>query len=230
MPASKLNNLEYLALQMLIRPGQSGRFYLRKLHQYRFPIEHKTNPKSNFGALYFAPSGRYFGKLWVDEAKCTVRFYSFSARGKRQSVGDHLTYLRPIKSQWHLTPAGLEKALNAAAKIGLSESEINRLLETPAPSAARSKKQQLLDWWKVQPDFKATRVALCRQYEIISGWRNEDGSLTEFGKNPLSPTRYTSLTAGNVIRSCGFKDHLKVLNPATGRMVQVINLDFKYRV
>ncbi|MBT4188552.1 MAG: hypothetical protein HOE14_15270 [Gemmatimonadales bacterium] len=134
----KLNNLEYLALQMLVRPGQSGRFYLRKLHQYRFPIEHKTNPKSNFGAIYFAPSGKYFGKLWKDEAKCTAPFHSFSAQGKRPQGPRGMSYLRPVKSAWCLTAGGLGKALDAAAKIGLPESEVNSLLETPFPRPCSS--------------------------------------------------------------------------------------------
>ena len=228
----KLNNLEYLALQMLIRPGQSGRFYLRKLHQYRFPIQHKSHPKSNFGAVYLAPSGKYFGKLWKDDAKCTVDFYSFSARGKRPQGDRGLIYKKPVKSQGYLTPSGLDKALNAAVKIGLSEEDIDQILRHELQAAAdgppRSKKDRLIAWWKAQPECVALRTDLVQQYGIISGWLNEDGSPTG-NKWHAHSMSYASITVGNIIRSAGFPDHMKAINPKTGRKVLAFNLDFRRR-
>jgi len=120
----KLNNLEYLALKMLSTPGQSGRFYLKALHKYRFPLADK--PKGNFCPEYFAPSGKYFDVLWVDEAECTIPFQSNIARRNRP---EHVAtgygtqsgfYLKPTSSQWHLTEKGYVRAQTAALKLGLS--------------------------------------------------------------------------------------------------------------
>ena len=219
----KLNNLEYLALQMLIRPGQSGRFYLRKLHQYRFPIGPR---RSNFCARYLAPCGKYFGVLWQDDAKCTVDFYSFSARGKRPQASRGMQYQKPVKSEWHLTSAGLEKALDAAAKIGLSASDVDKLLATPCTRPKGSKKDQLIAWWKAQPECVALRTDLVQQYGIISGWLNEDGSPTG-NKWHAHSMSYASITVGNIIRSAGFPDHMKAINPKTGRKVLAFNLDIE---
>jgi hypothetical protein len=118
----KLNNLEYLALKILGNPGQSGRFYLKALHKYRFPLV--KNAKGNFCPEYFSPGGKYFGVLWEDVAECTVPFQSNIARRNRplRVLRPQLPwqFLKPASSEWHLTDKGIVMAEKAAEKIGLS--------------------------------------------------------------------------------------------------------------
>ena len=130
MPANcKLNNLEYLALKILGNPGQSGRFYLKALHKYRFPLA--QNAKGNFCPEYFSPGGKYFGVLWEDAAECTVPFQSNAAKHRRPfDPKGRITaqmwalgawqFLKPASSKWHLTDKGLTMAERAAEKIGLN--------------------------------------------------------------------------------------------------------------
>ena len=214
-----LNNLEYLALRIFLQPGRSGRFYLRQLHKYRFPLEHLKNPKSNFGAIYFAPSGRYFGRLWVDKAKCTIPFDSFSAKGKRPrgSSGGYLVYLKPVKSEWVLTKTGMGYARKAAEKLGLVLEEL-----TDDRQDLRSKKQKLLDWWRAQPSGCTTRSQLVRQYGIITERLNPDGSAKPKTWAYDVQMRYVSMAITPIERNHGVRNlskdgYEKRIAPHSGR-------------
>jgi hypothetical protein len=125
MEVNALNNLEYLALAIYLNPGKSGRHYLRCLYRYRFPkVAKLRGAKGNFGASYFSPSGKYFGRLWEDHAECTVEFSTYN-RPRRPGIGTlGVRYLKPKSSQWHLTPEGIRRAQQAWEKIGLSLSSM----------------------------------------------------------------------------------------------------------
>ena len=63
-PNLKLTNIEFLCLKMAANPGQTGRWYLRELHRYRFG----TLGEGSWNAIYMSPSGRYRGRLFIDES------------------------------------------------------------------------------------------------------------------------------------------------------------------
>lgn len=101
-PNLALSNIEYLCLKMEANPGQSGRWYLRELHRYRFG----TLGDGSWNALYLTPRGRYRGLLFQDTAPKT----------RKDSMNG-----RPCSSvgQFQLTPAGKVVAQTAKSKLGL---------------------------------------------------------------------------------------------------------------
>lgn len=100
----KLNNIEFLCLKMAANPGQSGRWYLRELHRYRFG----TLGSGSWNALYMSPSGGYRGQLFTDTAPKVRTARSFLSHKKCSSVG-----------KFQLTEAGKGVAARAALKLGL---------------------------------------------------------------------------------------------------------------
>jgi len=103
------------------------------------------------------------------------------------------------------------------------------LLETPCPRPKGTFKQQLLDWWKSQPECKARRVDLVRQYGIISGRLHPDGTTLKVNPWPGVGMSYVSLNVAQIIRQHGFKDNLKVQDPNSRRKLLVYNLNFDRR-
>jgi hypothetical protein len=102
-PKLALTNIEYLCLKMHAHPGMPARWYLRELHRYRFG----TPGTGSWNALYFAPSGNYRGRFFVDEAP------------KLRPARGMLTRSCSRRGEFRLTLAGVKKAKLAAAKIGL---------------------------------------------------------------------------------------------------------------
>lgn len=98
----KLNNIEFLCLKMEANPGQSGRWYLRELHRYRFG----TLGDGSWNSLYLTPRGGYRGMLFQDTAP----------KNRKDSMNG-----RPCSSvgQFQLTPAGHAVAQVARVKLGL---------------------------------------------------------------------------------------------------------------
>ena len=104
-PALALSNIEYICLLMRGSPGQSQRWYLRRLHQYRFGF----CGSGNFCAMYFSRRGRYRDRLFIDLAVGARVSMSWSPNKK----------LSPLCSKMFLTFEGEMYADRAAVKIGL---------------------------------------------------------------------------------------------------------------
>lgn len=106
-PTLALSNIEYICLLMKGSPGQSQRWYLRRLHQYRFGF----CGSGNFCAMYFGWRGHYRNRLFTDLAVGTrvVNPTSWSPHKK----------LSPLCSKMFLTVKGETYAQRAAVKIGL---------------------------------------------------------------------------------------------------------------
>lgn len=104
VPNLTLNNIEFLCLKMAANPGQTGRWYLRELHRYRFG----TLGEGSWNAIYMSPSGRYRGRLFIDESP-KVRVARGWKHRNCSAVG-----------RFELLPVGRKVAERAAAKIGIS--------------------------------------------------------------------------------------------------------------
>lgn len=97
----KLTNIEFLCLKMAANPGESGRWYLRELHRYRWG----TLSDGSWNAIYMSPSGGYRGKLFKDAApKNRIAYGIFTNKCSR--VGS-----------FQLTEAGWSVAERAMAKL-----------------------------------------------------------------------------------------------------------------
>jgi len=70
---------------------------------------------------------------------------------------------------------------------------------------------------------------MVRQYGIISGRLNPDGSSKPKRHSMNRGMRYVSVTVSGILRQCGFKNNLNQVNPRSGRKVLVYSLDFKHR-
>ena len=103
-PSLALNNIEFLCLKMAANPGQTGRWYLRELHRYRFG----TLGEGSWNAIYMSPSGAYRGKLFVDTAPKVRVAHGWKHRNC-SSVGDFV-----------LLSAGRKVAERAARKLGIA--------------------------------------------------------------------------------------------------------------
>lgn len=104
-PTLALSNIEYICLLMRFHPGESQRWYLRRLHQYRFG----TPGLGSFCAMYFSRRHRYRGYLFTDFALST----------RREQKDCPLSRLIPAQSEMRLTTAGFAYAQRAMSKIGL---------------------------------------------------------------------------------------------------------------
>ena len=103
-PNLKLTNIEFLCLKMAANPGESGRWYLRELHRYRFG----TLGEGSWNAVYVSPSGAYRGKLFVDTAPKVRVAHGWKHRNCSAT------------GNFELLPAGWTVASRAARKLGIA--------------------------------------------------------------------------------------------------------------
>lgn len=119
MSKVKLNNVDYVCLKMLLNPGQTQRFYLRALATYRGIYRGREEMNTGgFCALMFSRRDRNWrGVLFEDRAPATIEYSSCQTHPLRQ--GPRETFKRSHRGEFHLLPAGVERAHRAAAKIGM---------------------------------------------------------------------------------------------------------------
>lgn len=106
-PSVKLSGIEYLLVCMQSNPGQSQRYYLRRLHEYKWgrPDYHKGGTCCG----YFTHSS-YRGRLFEDEAPKNSRGRVWLGWKPKSSC-----------AQMHLTRAGWSRANRARLKLGLNQ-------------------------------------------------------------------------------------------------------------
>lgn len=105
-PKTKLSGIEYLLVCIQSNPGKSQRYYLRRLHQYRYGYPDPYKGGSNAG--YFR-SPSYKNVLWVDQAEKNILCEAAWSRPK----------FKPKSSKMVLTKKGFNRANEARIKIGL---------------------------------------------------------------------------------------------------------------
>ena len=114
----KLNNVDYVCLKMLLNPGQPARFYLKALATYRgIYLGQEELNTGGFCALMFSRRDRKWRDyLFVDRAPATIEYTSSQVPLGSSSRG---TFKRSSRGEFHLTSAGVERAMKAAEKIGM---------------------------------------------------------------------------------------------------------------
>ena len=115
----KLNNVDYVCLKMLLNPGKTQRFYLKALATYRgIYRDHEEMNTGNFCALMFSRRDRKWrGVLFEDRAPATIEYHSCQVPPGH--LGSHGRFKRSSRGEFHLLPAGVERAMKAAEKIGM---------------------------------------------------------------------------------------------------------------
>lgn len=104
-PNVRLTGIEYLLVCMQANPGQSQRYYLRRLHKYK---RGKPDPTGGSRCCGYFTSDSYRDVLWHDTAPK-------NSRG-RMWLGYKA---KPSCSAMHLTSKGHRRANDARIKIGL---------------------------------------------------------------------------------------------------------------
>jgi len=104
-PNVKLSGIEYLLVCIQSNPGQSQRYYLRRLYTYRHGKPDHHNGGSSCG--YFT-SKSYRDVLWHDAAAKDSIARTWLGSKPKSHCG-----------QMHLTPAGNRRANKARQKLGL---------------------------------------------------------------------------------------------------------------
>jgi hypothetical protein len=103
----KLNNVDYVCLKMLLNPGQTQRFYLRALATYRGIYRGREEMNTGRGcSLMFSRDRPWRDVLYEDRATPSC-------------PEGHGKFKRPNRGEFHLLPAGVERARLAAEKIGM---------------------------------------------------------------------------------------------------------------
>jgi hypothetical protein len=104
-PNVRLTGIEYLLICMQANPGQSQRYYLRRLYRYKHGTADPT--AGSRGSGYFT-SESYRGVLWYDSAEKNSRGRTFFGYKPKASC-----------SRMHLNSRGHRRADIARAKLGL---------------------------------------------------------------------------------------------------------------
>ena len=115
-----LSNVDYVCLKMFLNPGQTQRFYLRALATYRGIYRgHEEMNTGGFCALMFSRRDRKWRDyLFEDRAPATIEYSSCQSRSRwGWSCRGH--FKRSHRGEFHLLPAGVERARKAAEKIGM---------------------------------------------------------------------------------------------------------------
>jgi hypothetical protein len=115
---TRLNGIEYLLLVIQSAPGESQRYYLRRLHIYQYgrPDFHKGGTNSGY---FISPS--YRNVTWNDHAPKEVTYPCWCPVDDRLHIpgGGWLGGIRSKCAQMHLTRSGWERANKSRQKIGL---------------------------------------------------------------------------------------------------------------
>lgn len=119
MAKVKLNNVDYVCLKMLLNPGQTQRFYLRALGVYRgFYRGREEMNTGSFCSLMFSRRDRKWRDvLFEDRAPATIEYSSCQVHPSHP--GGRGSFKRSARGEFHLLPAGVDRARRAAAKIGM---------------------------------------------------------------------------------------------------------------
>ena len=114
-----LSNVDYVCLKMFLNPGQTQRFYLRALATYRGIYRgYEEMNTGGFCALMFSRRDRKWRDyLFEDRAPATIEYSSCQVRPNHPGGRGH--FKRSHRGEFHLLPAGVERARKAAEKIGM---------------------------------------------------------------------------------------------------------------
>jgi len=114
-----LSNVDYVCLKMFLNPGQTQRFYLRALATYRGIYRgHEEMNTGGFCALMFSRRDRKWRDvLFEDRAPATIEYSSCQVHPSHPGGRGH--FKRSHRGEFHLLPAGVERARKAAEKIGM---------------------------------------------------------------------------------------------------------------